>query len=151
MKIKNPCDLHKGFQSGQKLVGGECGSCPCGAVSFFIVKQNVVSAVDIILDERVRHEPHLVKVNARQMFGEPFTFAHGVLFGCLWAGIALIAAMSARNTTPIRRACILSAVFCFLFFSRSILSYYITALFGHIQAPEPCPFFKAREEQSESE
>ena len=25
------------------------------------------------------------------MFGEPFTFAHGVLFGCLWAGIALIA------------------------------------------------------------
>ena len=25
------------------------------------------------------------------MFGEPFTFAHGVLFGCLWGGIALIA------------------------------------------------------------
>ena len=25
------------------------------------------------------------------LFGEPFTFAHGVLFGCLWAGIALIA------------------------------------------------------------
>ena len=26
------------------------------------------------------------------LFGEPFTFAHGVLFGCLWVGIALIAA-----------------------------------------------------------
>lgn len=25
------------------------------------------------------------------LFGEPFTFAHGVLFTCLWAGIALIA------------------------------------------------------------
>lgn len=25
------------------------------------------------------------------LFGEPFTFAHAVLFGCLWAGIALIA------------------------------------------------------------
>ena len=25
------------------------------------------------------------------LFGEPFTFAHGVLFACLWAGIALIA------------------------------------------------------------
>ena len=25
------------------------------------------------------------------MFGEPFTSAHGVLFGCLWGGIALIA------------------------------------------------------------
>ena len=25
------------------------------------------------------------------LFGEPFTFAHGVLFGCLWTGIALIA------------------------------------------------------------
>ena len=26
------------------------------------------------------------------LFGEPFTFAHGVLFACLWTGIALIAA-----------------------------------------------------------
>jgi EamA domain-containing membrane protein RarD len=25
------------------------------------------------------------------MFGEPFTTSHAVLFGCLWAGIALIA------------------------------------------------------------
>ena len=25
------------------------------------------------------------------LFGEPFTFAHGVLFACLWTGIALIA------------------------------------------------------------
>lgn len=25
------------------------------------------------------------------LFGEPFTFAHGVMFGCLWTGIALIA------------------------------------------------------------
>ena len=25
------------------------------------------------------------------LFGEPFTFAHGVLFGCLWAGVVLIA------------------------------------------------------------
>jgi EamA domain-containing membrane protein RarD len=25
------------------------------------------------------------------LFGEPFTFAHAVLFACLWGGIALIA------------------------------------------------------------
>ena len=32
------------------------------------------------------------------MFGEPFTFAHGVLFGCLWIGIALIAIEAAMRS-----------------------------------------------------
>ena len=35
--------------------------------------------------------PTLALIIGVFMFGEPFTFAHGVLFGCLWAGIALIA------------------------------------------------------------
>ena len=32
------------------------------------------------------------------LFNEPFTFAHGVLFGCLWAGIALIALEAILNS-----------------------------------------------------
>lgn len=32
------------------------------------------------------------------MFGEPFTFAHGVLFGCLWTGIVLIAIEAATRS-----------------------------------------------------
>ena len=32
------------------------------------------------------------------LFGEPFTTAHGVLFGCLWAGIALIAVETLSRT-----------------------------------------------------
>ena len=35
--------------------------------------------------------PTLALIVGVFLFGEPFTFAHGVLFGCLWAGIALIA------------------------------------------------------------
>ena len=35
--------------------------------------------------------PTLALVIGVFMFGEPFTFAHGVLFACLWGGIALIA------------------------------------------------------------
>ena len=35
------------------------------------------------------------------LFGEPFTFAHAVLFACLWAGIALIAVEAfARSREP---------------------------------------------------
>ena len=32
------------------------------------------------------------------MFGEPFTFAHGVLFGCLWTGIVFIAIEAATRS-----------------------------------------------------
>ena len=35
--------------------------------------------------------PTLALIIGVFLFGEPFTFAHGVLFGCLWTGIALIA------------------------------------------------------------
>lgn len=35
--------------------------------------------------------PTLALIVGVFLFGEPFTFAHAVLFGCLWTGIALIA------------------------------------------------------------